>query len=78
MGSAQAGTLVRGAVPDEFQELCGRKSGQGVTLALPFDALAAGSRMVASLYQHASRALLDIGFMQMAFFGEQQRMTGLK
>jgi hypothetical protein len=64
-----------GDVPEEFRDECGRKSYQGVSLALPFIGLAAGSLLAASLYQNAAGKRTHFMFMQMDLFAKQQRMT---
>jgi hypothetical protein len=62
-------------VPEEFREECSRKSYRGVSLALPFAALAAGSLLTASLCQYASGNQTGFTFLQMDMFKKQQRMT---
>jgi len=64
-----------GDVPEEFREKCLRKSYQGVSLALPFIGLAAGSLLVASLYQNVVGKRNRNTFMQMDLFAKQQRIT---
>jgi hypothetical protein len=64
-----------GDVPEEFREECSRKSYQGVSLALPFIGLAAGSLLAASLYQNAAGKRTHLTFMQMDLLAKQQRMT---
>lgn len=62
-------------VPEEFREKCSRISYQGVSLALPFVGLAAGSLLAASLFQHASGKRTPLSFIQLDLFGKQHRMT---
>lgn len=60
-------------VPSEFREKCSRMAYQGVSLALPFVALAAGSLLAASLYQRAQNRLAEVGLLQMDLLGKQQK-----
>lgn len=62
-------------VPEEFREECSRIGYQGVSLALPFVGLAAGSLLAASLFQHANGKQTPLSFVQLDLFGKQQRMT---
>jgi len=62
-------------IPDEFQDECSRMHYKGVSLSLPFAALATGSLLVASLYQNATKTLADAAYLQMDLFAKQQRMT---
>lgn len=62
-----------GTVPKEFREECTRMAYQGVSLSIPFAALAAGSLLVAGLYHEArGRAPVD-NYLQMDLFGKQSR-----
>jgi|GEM_PF-3238317 len=64
-----------GYVPDEFREECSRKSYHGVSLALPFSGLVAGSLLVASLYRNAIGHRTECSFLQIDLLGKQQRMN---
>ncbi|HEV2328594.1 MAG TPA: ThiF family adenylyltransferase [Verrucomicrobiae bacterium] len=62
-------------VPEEFREECSRMGYQGVSLALPFAGLAAGSLLAASLVQQANGKQTPLSFIQLDLLGKQQRMT---
>jgi hypothetical protein len=62
-------------VPDEFADECSRRPYNGVSLALPFVALAAGSLLAATVYQHAVGTPIDPGLLQMDLFAKQSRLT---
>jgi hypothetical protein len=62
-------------VPEEFREECSRKNYNGVSLALPFVALAAGSLLTASLYQNTAGSPTKINCLRIDLFGKQQRLT---
>lgn len=62
-------------IPEEFADECSRQHYHGVSLALPFVALNAGSLLAAALYQHATSALVDYSMLQMDLFAKQGRLT---
>lgn len=62
-------------LPEEFREECSRKNYKGVSLALPFGALVAGSLIAAALYQHAAGALTKHSWMQIDLLAKQELMT---
>jgi hypothetical protein len=68
-------TVGEDVVPEEFRKECSRMGYQGVSLALPFVGLAAGSLLAASLFQHANGKRTPLSFIQLDLFGKQQRMT---
>lgn len=60
-------------IPREFREECTRMLYEGVSLSIPFAALAAGSLLVAGLYHEArGEAPLD-NYLQLDLFGKQSR-----
>lgn len=64
-----------GYVPEEFAEECSRQSYNGVSLALPFVALAGGSLLTAGLYHNAIGARTSTSFVQIDLLRKQQQMT---
>jgi hypothetical protein len=62
-------------VPEEFREECSRRNYNGVSLALPFISLAAGSLLAATLYQHATSATTKYTWMQIDLLAKQRKMT---
>ncbi len=67
--------VAAGEVPEEFREECSRKHYNGVSLALPFVGLAAGSLLTANLYQNATGLKAGCASLHIDLFGKQQRMT---
>jgi len=64
-------------VPEEFRDECSRMSYQGVSLALPFAGLAAGSLLVAGLYHQATGSRTKFSSIRMDLFAKQQKLTRL-
>jgi len=63
-------------VPEEY-DACSRIAYLGVSLSMPFAALAAGSLLAASLYRHATGENNVVRYMQMDLFGIQRLMRCL-
>jgi hypothetical protein len=61
------------AIPREFRDVCTRMAYQGVSLSIPFAALAAGSLLVAGLYHVARGEAPADNYFQMDLFGKQSR-----
>ena len=62
-------------VPEEFRAECSRKSYHGVSLALPFVGLVAGSLLATSLYRNAVGLRTKFTSLRIDLFGKQQRIT---
>jgi hypothetical protein len=67
---------INGAVvPKEFREACSRMAYEGVSLNIPFAALAAGSLLVAGLHHQARGEASVCNHLQFDLFGKQARFT---
>ena len=73
--SASDALLSREDVPEEFREKCLRKDYQGISLALPFVGLAAGSLLASGIYQYSIKQPTAITSIRLDLFAKQQRMT---
>lgn len=62
-------------VPEEFQEQCSRLNYNNISLSLPFVAVAAGSLLAASLFQHSIGKMTSHTWMQMDLLKKQSRIT---
>jgi hypothetical protein len=73
--SASAASLSGDDVPEEYQAKCLRKDYQGISLALPFVGLAAGSLLASGIYQQSIKQPTTISSIRLDLFAKQQRMT---
>jgi hypothetical protein len=64
-------------LPEELDE-CSRIAYRGVSLSMPFAALAAGSLLAASLYSNATGETSSVRYLQIDLFGKQQRMRNIR
>jgi len=72
--SASEALLSGEDVPEEFQTKCLRKDYEGISLALPFVGLAAGSLLASGIYQHSIKQPTTISSIRLDLFAKQQRI----